>query len=230
MACDAAGLVDKKKARLPKLDELAGLLEDLCVPAGVVSKRWFLQWERMTEIVEQLLRHGFVMRLHRRRATRAARRTDGPLSRRRCGAGFISTDAGGVGLNLQSASVLIKPGYALESRRCWNSASPGHIAWGRSRRSRSSAAGCRRLLRTAIIGLLKGKRDLFNNVIDQDASEDVGAYQKLLETLVEDLTGRPPKGWSERRSGDRKVACKGRTSIEQKTGRPKVGTNRFVFV
>jgi hypothetical protein len=39
-----------------------------------------------------------------------------------------------------------------------------------------------------VASLVKGKRNLFNNVIDPDASEDVvGVSKKLLETLIEDL-------------------------------------------
>ncbi|MDD1620211.1 MAG: helicase, partial [Methylococcaceae bacterium] len=38
--------------------------------------------------------------------------------------------------------------------------------------------------------LVKGKRDLFDNVIDPDASEDtVGVTKKMLETLIDDLAG-----------------------------------------
>ena len=55
MACNAAGLVDKETEGSPKLDELANLLEDLCVQGGLKAVI-FSQWERMTEMVEGLLR------------------------------------------------------------------------------------------------------------------------------------------------------------------------------
>lgn len=35
MACDAAGLVDKETEGSPKLDELDGLLDDLCLQSGL---------------------------------------------------------------------------------------------------------------------------------------------------------------------------------------------------
>jgi len=42
-----------------------------------------------------------------------------------------------------------------------------------------------------VISLVKGKRNLFNNVIDPEATEDVvGVSKKLLETLVEDLADK----------------------------------------
>ncbi len=41
--------------------------------------------------------------------------------------------------------------------------------------------------------LVKGKRDLFDNVIDPDASEDViGVSKKMLETLIDDLAAAEP--------------------------------------
>jgi len=41
--------------------------------------------------------------------------------------------------------------------------------------------------------LVKGKRDLFDNVIDPDAAEDVvGVSKKMLETLIDDLVVSQP--------------------------------------
>ena len=47
MACNAAGLVDKQTQGAPKLDELARLLEELCVEGGLKAVV-FSQWEQMT--------------------------------------------------------------------------------------------------------------------------------------------------------------------------------------
>ena len=47
MACDAAGLVDKETEGSPKLDELEGLLDELCRQSGLKAVV-FSQWERMT--------------------------------------------------------------------------------------------------------------------------------------------------------------------------------------
>ncbi|MFC1707246.1 SNF2-related protein, partial [Planctomycetota bacterium] len=53
MACNAAGLVDKKTKGSPKLQELQGLLEELCKDGGhkVVV---FSEWERMTAMAEEV--------------------------------------------------------------------------------------------------------------------------------------------------------------------------------
>jgi hypothetical protein len=43
-----------------------------------------------------------------------------------------------------------------------------------------------------VLDLVQGKRHLFDNVVDQDATEDVvGISRKLVEVLAEDLAGRP---------------------------------------
>ena len=108
MACDAAGLVDRKTPGAPKLDELARLLEEICLGEGhkVVV---FSEWERMQAMaadVCKLLGVGFV-RLHGG-VPSAAR--GGLIDRFREDAEckvFLSTDAGGVGLNLQAASHVV---------------------------------------------------------------------------------------------------------------------------
>ncbi|MEW6219222.1 MAG: DEAD/DEAH box helicase [Thermodesulfobacteriota bacterium] len=107
MACTAAGLVDKEVEGSPKLDELADLLEELCLQSGLKAVV-FSQWEGMTRMVEaRLARLGLgSVRLHggvpvaSRGALMDRFREDDAISV------FISTDAGGVGLNLQNASVL----------------------------------------------------------------------------------------------------------------------------
>ena len=108
MACDAAGLVDKKTKGAPKLDELERLLEEICLGDGrkVVV---FTEWERMqamaAEVCERLgighvRLHGGVPSGSRGRLVDRFREDP------RCQV-FLSTDAGGVGLNLQVASHVV---------------------------------------------------------------------------------------------------------------------------
>lgn len=108
MACDAAGLVDRKTPGAPKLDELARLLDEICLGEGhkVVV---FSEWERMQAMaanVCEALGVGFV-RLHGGVPSDAR---GGLIDRFRedpeCKV-FLSTDAGGVGLNLQAASHVV---------------------------------------------------------------------------------------------------------------------------
>lgn len=108
MACDAAGLVDKKTPGAPKIEELEGLLEEICLGDGrkVVV---FSEWERMQAMAAaacERLGVGYV-RLHGGVPANARGRL---IDRFREDPGckvFLSTDAGGVGLNLQAASHVV---------------------------------------------------------------------------------------------------------------------------
>jgi hypothetical protein len=138
MACNAAGLVDKKTEGSPKLDELADILDELCIQSGLKAVV-FSQWELMTRMVEERLRRmklGFV-RLHggvptaKRGELMDRFREDDSVQV------FISTDAGGVGSTCKAAlccSTLMFPGI----RRCWNSATAGCIVSARPELSRLS--------------------------------------------------------------------------------------------
>ncbi len=108
MACNAAGLVDKETKGSPKLDEFEQLLRDLCLDRGR-KVLVFSEWEafgRMAAQRAERLGIGFV-RLHgavpsHKRGDLIARFRDDP----KCLV-FFSTDAGGLGLNLQFASTMI---------------------------------------------------------------------------------------------------------------------------
>jgi superfamily II DNA or RNA helicase len=108
MACNAAGLVDKESIGSPKLDELEQLLSDLCLDEGrkVVV---FSEWERFCRMAAQRAEKLGIphVRLHGRvpsaqRGALIERFREDPDCRV-----FFSTDAGGVGLNLQFAGTLI---------------------------------------------------------------------------------------------------------------------------
>jgi Superfamily II DNA/RNA helicases, SNF2 family len=102
---------------------------------------------------------------------------------------FISTDAGGTGLNLQAATALI------------NLDMPWNPAILDQRIARIHRLGQKQKVQIFILlaedsyeqrvaQLVKGKRDLFDNVIDPAATEDaVGVSKKMLQTLMEDLAG-----------------------------------------
>jgi superfamily II DNA or RNA helicase len=108
MACDNTYLVDHKTFFGPKLDELSTLLGEIFErPENKVVV--FSQWTRMNDLVAERLEsrsigfeylHGGVP-ARKRRDLLAAFRED-PRKR-----AFLSTDAGGVGLNLQTASTVI---------------------------------------------------------------------------------------------------------------------------
>jgi len=188
MACNAAGLVDKETQGSPKIDELADILDELCLQSGLKAVV-FSQWEKMTQMVEARLRSMGLgcVRLHggvptaRRGELMDRFRDDDAIQV------FISTDAGGVGLNLQSGAVLI------------NLDVPWNPAVLEQRNSRIHRLGQTRTVQIItmiaadsyeeqVFSLVQNKRQLFDNVVDVDASEDVvGVSKKLLETLIEEL-------------------------------------------
>ena len=108
MACDAVGLVDKETEGSPKLDELERLLDEICVEGGhkVVV---FSEWERMQAMAAEVCKRSAS-------ATSGCTAACPPSARGRlidrfredpaCKV-FLSTDAGGVGLNLQVASHVV---------------------------------------------------------------------------------------------------------------------------
>ncbi|MEC4748769.1 SNF2-related protein [Methylomicrobium sp. Wu6] len=190
MACDAAGLVDKTTQGSPKLDELARLLEDLCLQSDRKAVI-FSQWALMTEMVETLVKGMGLgcVRLHG--GVPSARR--GELMDKFLNdvavQVFISTDAGATGLNLQAATVLI------------NLDMPWNPALLDQRIARIHRLGQKQNVQIFLLlaedsyeqhvaRLVQGKRDLFVNVVSPEASEDVvGVPQKLLQTLIDDLAG-----------------------------------------
>ena len=108
MACDDAYLVDQERRSGTKVEELVTLLEEVFENSetGVVV---FSQWKRMHELVEKALQAkgiGYVF-LHGgvptpKRQDLIQRFQQDPEVKV-----FLSTDAGGVGLNLQAGSVVI---------------------------------------------------------------------------------------------------------------------------
>ena len=189
MACNAAGLVDKETEGSPKLEELCRLLEDLCLQSNHKAVI-FSQWERMTAMVEtraKAMGLGCV-RLHggiptNKRGDLMDRFRDDDAVQL-----FISTDAGGVGLNLQSATVL------------FNMDMPWNPAVLDQRIARIHRLGQKQNVQIflflaedsyeqQVAKLVQGKRNLFDNVISTEASEDVvGVSKRMLESIIEDLT------------------------------------------
>jgi superfamily II DNA or RNA helicase len=189
MACNAAGLVDKTTKESPKLDELCSILEEACQLAGLKAVV-FSQWAQMGEMVElRAKRMGLgCVRLHG--GVPSANRGD--LIDRFHGDDacqvFISTDAGGTGLNLQCASVLVNLDVP------WNPAVLDQRVARIHRLGQKQKVQVLHLVapdsyEEQVLGLIQGKRNLFDNVVDVDASEDVvGVSKRLAEVLAEELS------------------------------------------
>ena len=198
MACNAAGLVDKETQGSPKIDEMADLLDEICIQSGLKAVV-FSCWELMTQMVEKRLRKmglGYV-RLHggvptaRRGELMDRFRDDDAVQV------FVSTDAGGVGLNLQSGSALI------------NMDVPWNPAVLEQRNARIHRLGQRRSVQIItlvaaasyeeqVLSLVNTKQHLFDNVVKEDATEDVvGVSKKMLDSLIEELAGPTDAGPAE---------------------------------
>lgn len=196
MACNAAGLVDKETEGSPKLDELAGLIEDICLQSNRKAVV-FSQWERMTAMVETRVKHMGLgcVRLHGGIPTNKRGQLMDQFREDDAIQVFISTDAGGVGLNLQAATVLI------------NLDMPWNPAVLDQRIARIHRLGQQENVQVFLFiaedsyeekvsKLVQGKRNLFDNVISPEASEDVvGVSKRMLQSIIDDLV--EPAGYGE---------------------------------
>ncbi len=180
--------MDKETKGSPKIDEMENLLDEICIQSGLKAVV-FSCWELMTQMIEKRLRKmglGYV-RLHggvptaKRGELMDRFRDDDAVQV------FISTDAGGVGLNLQSGSALI------------NMDVPWNPAVLEQRNARIHRLGQKRSVQIInlvaaasyeeqVLSLVNTKQHLFDNVVKEDATEDVvGVSKKMLETLLEEF-------------------------------------------
>lgn len=188
MACDAAGLVDKQSTGSAKLNELKSLIEQVCIDGGnkmVV----FSQWKMMTDMVEQMLKTigiGYCHLHGRVPAEKRAKMMERFASDELCQV-FVSTDAGGSGLNLQSASVLVNLDIP------WN---PAVLEQRNARVHRLGQSNKVQIFlmiaedsyEQRVFELVNNKQALFDNVIDPEGTEDViGVGKKALSQVLESL-------------------------------------------
>ena len=203
MACDAAGLVDKETEGSPKIDELETILEEVCLQSGL-KVVIFSQWRMMTQMVESRLRqmdigyvslHGSVPTARRGDLMDAFQNDDSVQV-------FLSTDAGGLGLNLQSGSVLVNLDVP------WN---PAVLEQRNGRIHRLGQTKTVQLITMVaadsyeehVLSLVQSKQDLFDNVIAEDGDQDVvGVSKKLLETLMDDLADDLPGDTPKKRADE----------------------------
>jgi superfamily II DNA or RNA helicase len=171
MACDSTHLLDQTTDHGNKADELVAVLEDVFQEPGAKAVV-FSQWVRMHEILvrrferrrwDHVLFHGGV-EASRRRALVDRFRED-PRCRL-----FLSTDAGGVGLNLQHAAVVIHVDLP------WNPAvleqRIGRVhRLGQTRPVQVLSFVAKGTIEEGMLSVLGFKRSLFAGVLDGGASE-----------------------------------------------------------
>jgi SNF2 family DNA or RNA helicase len=199
MAADNTYLVDKKTVHGPKIEELEIILEEVLGEGGdkVVI---FSQWLRMTELVERILNRNKIGYVHlngnvptKQRKNLMVRFKEDPSCQV-----FLSSDAGGVGLNLQSGSVVINMDIpwnpAVLEQRIGRVHRLGQHKTVRVINFVSSAS-----IEERILELLKFKKSLFAGVLDQDGENVVmigesqlKRFMQSVETLAENLEKAGP--------------------------------------
>ncbi len=202
MSCDSTYLIDHQTKHGTKVDELSRLLEEIFEQpdAKVVI---FSQWVRMNELVAEMLDargwghvqlHGGVPSRQRKELTRALR--EDPACRV-----FLSTDAGGVGLNLQAAST------AINMDLPWNPAvleqRAGRVhRLGQNRPVRVVNFISEGTIEHGMLSLLKFKRSMFAGVLDGATNEvfmgdsALNRFMKTVRTATSDtphMTPTPPE-------------------------------------
>jgi superfamily II DNA or RNA helicase len=168
LICDSTFLFDKQTNVSPKLDEFAEIIADL-MSSGNHKAVVFSQWETMlhkaAEVLDRLgvgyaLLHGGLQGKDRRAVLDRFQDDDCRV--------FLSTDAGGVGLNLQAADTVIN----LELS--WNPAVvEQRIArvhrMGQSRPVRVINFVTRGSIEERVLQAIEAKRSLFGSVFDGDS-------------------------------------------------------------
>ncbi|HEC97204.1 MAG TPA: DEAD/DEAH box helicase [Nitrospirae bacterium] len=200
MAADNTYLVDKKTVHGPKIDELEVILKEIVIEGGekVVI---FSQWLRMAELVERVLKRNSIGYVHLNGSVPSKQRK-GLISRFRedpeCKV-FLSTDAGGVGLNLQSGSVVINMDIP------WNPAvleqRIGRVhRLGQHKNVRAINFITKSSIEERILDLLKFKKSLFAGALDKDGKDIVMVgesqlkkFMQSVETMTENLEKPDPE-------------------------------------
>jgi hypothetical protein len=199
MACDSSYLLDGTSDYGTKADELMAVLEELFERAGVKAVI-FSQWVRMHELLARRLKargwghvlfHGGIATL--KRGELISRFREDP----RCRV-FLSTDAGGVGLNLQHASVVVNVDLP------WNPAvleqRIGRVhRLGQTQPVLVINFVSKGTIEEGMIGLLGFKRSVFAGVLD-GGERDVflgGSRLKQFMESVDKVTASIPVGASD---------------------------------
>ncbi|HRI58441.1 MAG TPA: SNF2-related protein [Saprospiraceae bacterium] len=202
MVCDSTFILDQQTRFDTKIDELICIFEEaLADPEQKIVI--FSQWERMTRLVAQELDardvgyanlHGGIPSADR--ADLLTRFRDDPDCRI-----FLSTDAGGVGLNLQAASMVINLDIP------WNPAVLEQRIARIHRMGQTSNVTVINMVATEsiehrMLGVLEFKAGMAQGVLDPDGDDTIfmseSKFKKFMDN-VESLTG---EGWQQQPQPD----------------------------
>jgi len=221
MLCDSTYLFDKETNFSPKLEELRTIIGELVEEGRKVVL--FSQWTRMLEKVAEVSLNGY-RHVYLHGGVPSAKRGD--LIRRFWEDDkvkvFLSSDAGGVGLNLQAGSAIINVDVP------WNPAvleqRIGRVhRMGQDKTVLVINMVTEGSIEERILGIIRNKKALFDGVFEGTCDEvDFRATAKpVFRELVEDMTaGAPPAPEPEDAYGEEETeeAEAGGVSILETTG------------
>jgi SNF2 family DNA or RNA helicase len=176
--------------KVPKLEELGQALRDLCLGEGRKAVV-FSEWTDMTDRAEALCRklrlpvfhlHGGVSVRSRPALLRAFSEEKGP-------AVFVSTDAGGVGLNLQTADVVINLDLPWNPARLEQRVARVHRI-GSKRTVQELLLVTKDSIEERILRLHDTKRDVLANIWDKGSQDTIaapggsGAFREMVASLL----------------------------------------------
>ena len=203
MACDSTYLLDQATDHGTKAEELTTLLAEILERPGV-KVVIFSQWVRMHEVLSRRLRrrrwdhvvfHGGIAVAQRKLLVDRFREDAGCRL-------FLSTDAGGVGLNLQHASVVVNVDLP------WNPAvleqRIGRVhRLGQARPVQVVNLVAQGTIEEGMLSLLGFKQSLFTGVLDDGAREVFLGGDRLQRFMegVGKVTGAIPAGAAEGAAG-----------------------------
>ncbi len=188
LGLEAAGMKDRK---VPKLHELEQALRDLCLGEGRKAVV-FSEWTDMTERVEDLCDHLRLPAYHLRGSVPVKRRP-GLIRAFSEGSGpavFISTDAGGLGLNLQAADVVVNLDLPWNPARLAQRIARVHRI-GSRRTIQEILIVCKESIEERILLLHDTKRDVLENIWAADGEDTIaapggsGAFRAMVQALLE---------------------------------------------
>jgi hypothetical protein len=187
MICDTNYILNREDRTSPKIDELENILQT-CLAEPEVKVLLFSEWERMLELARDLLQrmsvgyawHTGSVPQKRRRAEIRVFKSD-PKCRV-----FLSTDSGGVGLNLQNASVVINCDLP------WNPAKLEQRIARAWRKNQSRAVTVMNLIAEQTIehrmlGTLAAKQGLADGVLDRIGNLNEIKMQRGAQTFLSKL-------------------------------------------
>lgn len=190
--CDSTLLIGKEvKEHSAKLKELSFLLDDIVIEGGH-KVLIFSQWQRMTSLVKALLKEkgiGYEYLWGGVKPKRRPKLVSNFNTNPECMV-FLSTDAGGLGLNLQSAS------YVINVELPWNPAVLEQRISRAHRMGQKNPVTSINLLsddsiEDRVYSTVQKKRELFDAVIEGNGIEfKLDSRQEELRKLVEVIIGK----------------------------------------